>query len=107
MAEPPLEGAVQLTVACALPAVALTEDGKPGGVAHVLVSLRYVLPLRPPNRESLSLTPLYAKPAPARTVGVSAGLCRVQLEPSQVHVSPEYVELLTPPINTTVPVSAL
>ena len=40
MADPPVEvGAIQLTVACALPAVAVTEVGTPGDVAGVAVTV--------------------------------------------------------------------
>ena len=39
MADPPVEvGMVQLTVACALPAVAVTEVGAPGVVIGIAVS---------------------------------------------------------------------
>ena len=39
MADPPVEvGMVQLTVACALPAVAVTEVGAPGAVIGIAVS---------------------------------------------------------------------
>jgi len=58
MAEPPVGGAVQLIVAWALPATAVTTVGTAGGVFQARVSLRKVAPLSPPKRASLPETPL-------------------------------------------------